>query len=118
MWSSTACVASTGDAALRWYRSSSSAAESVCRSAIGYSSSSARADLLPAQCGEVVCRDRRAAPQALQALVADRELRQLKHVDGRRVRRELALDVAEQLGAALRVGRRVVGGDQLAEGLR
>ena len=72
---------------------------------------------LPGERTQIIREDRRTAPHALQLLVAHRELRQLVHVDVDRVGRELALNVAEQLAAALAVGSAVVPGEQVVVGL-
>src|SRR5690349_736289 len=104
---STARVASSGDSALVRYASSSSTALSACSSVIVRS--------LPAHRGHVVGEDGRAAPQALELLVADRELRELEEVRVDAVLGQVALDVAQDLEPRLRIGGRVVLGEELAE---
>src|SRR5450631_2783704 len=110
MRSSTAWVTSTGESERSRKRTSSSVALRSCKAVMARS--------LPDKRGEVVGGDRRAAPQALQALVGDRELRQLEQVGVHAVGRELALDVAEQLHSALGIGGRVVGRQGGGVGLR
>src|SRR5215216_230884 len=108
MRSSTARVASTGESERSRKRARSSTAVRSWRALISRTVRAVAGRSLPAQRGEVVGEDRRAAPQALQPLVRDRELGQLEQVDVDAVGRELALQVAEDLQPRLLVGGRVV----------
>ena len=95
------------------YSASSSAAPSSCRSPCG-----AHLPAVPGHRGDVVGEDRRAGPQALQALLRHRHLRRVEDVGVDRVVGQLALHVGEQLRCAPWPWSmpRLLGG-QVAEGL-
>ena len=97
-----ACTTSTGDASRARYSPASSPARRA-RAVQPLPPTS-----LPRHRRHVVGGDRRAGPQALQALLRHRHLSRVEDEDVDRVGGEHLLQVAEQLGALLRVARRRV----------